>query len=94
MTQTHYVRSPILENGFHICPCCKKQAINEAEALDCCQFNGMIHIKECPGDKETICGIPADNETQAESEIIGFYDGEGFDPNAYCHFCLREDQNN
>lgn len=87
--QLHYVRNADFWDSQYICPCCKEQFDREDDALNCCQFENMQHIKKFSHSLETICGILAEDETPSEDEPPWAY--EGFDINGYCHFCLRED---
>ena len=76
------------------CPCCKEEFKTIQEALDCCQKADMLHIKEEEDPSSTICGITADDDMDTVEDMSKLSRDTNFDPNGYCHFCLREDQNN
>ena len=94
-TKTYYVREAIHDDGNHLCPCCKQKFEAEQTALDCCQREGMCHIKEYADSIEAICGISAEDWMEIEDDVNKLFENGDidFDINGYCHFCLREDTN-
>ena len=78
----------------YTCGCCEQDYETEAAASACCAPDeDTLHLRRDKHAPLTVCGLPvAEVNWEFEQEFIAYEQGEGFDPNPYCHACIGENR--
>ncbi len=78
----------------YTCGCCGQDYETEAAAIACCAPDeNTLHVRRDALASVAVCGLPVGEVNwEFEQEFIAYEQGEGFDPNHYCHTCIGENR--